>query len=123
MSRNYSEDKLIEQPYMDIFQELSWETADVFNTTYDTTKFAWERKNHDMGEREMCRVGLDVFLVMNNRKLTPEEEKIATKYLKEEVSVSAIKKHNHLQKKYKERYKLKPVKRTVADESFDENSE
>jgi hypothetical protein len=52
-----------------------------------------------MGEREMCRVGLDVFLVMNNRKLTPEEEKIATKYLKEEVSVSAIKKHNHLQKK------------------------
>ena len=52
--------------------------------------------------------------------ITPEEEKIATKYLKEEVSVSAIKKHNHLQKKYKERYKLKPVKRTVADESFDE---
>ena len=96
------------------------ETADVFNTTYDTTKFAWERKNHDMGEREMCRVGLDVFLVMNNRKLTPEEEKIATKYLKEEVSVSAIKKHNHIRKKYKERYKLKPVKRTVADESFDE---
>ena len=30
MSRNYSEDKLIEQPCMDIFQELSWETADVF---------------------------------------------------------------------------------------------
>ena len=30
MSRNYSEDKLIEQPCMDIFEELSWETADVF---------------------------------------------------------------------------------------------
>jgi type I restriction enzyme, R subunit len=30
MSRNYSEDKLIEQPCMDIFQELNWETADVF---------------------------------------------------------------------------------------------
>lgn len=30
MSKNYSEDKLIEQPCMDIFQELSWETADVF---------------------------------------------------------------------------------------------
>ena len=96
------------------------ETADVFNTTYDTTKFAWEKKNHQFGERELCRIGLDVFLVMNNRTLTPEEEKIATKYLKEEVSVSAIRKHNHIRKKYKERYKLKPVKRTVADESFDE---
>ena len=30
MSKDYSEDKLIEQPCMDIFQELSWETADVF---------------------------------------------------------------------------------------------
>lgn len=30
MSKDYSEDKLIEQPCMDIFQELFWETADVF---------------------------------------------------------------------------------------------
>ena len=30
MSKNYSEDKLIEQPCMDIFQELSWETANVY---------------------------------------------------------------------------------------------
>jgi len=96
------------------------ETADVFSTTYDTTKMAWERKNHDFGERELCRVGLDVFLVMNNRTLTPEEEKIAEKYLKEEVSVSAIKKHNHLTHKYKDRYKLKPVKRNVADENLDD---
>ena len=66
------------------------ETADVFNTTYDTTKFAWEKKNHQFGERELCRIGLDVFLVMNNRTLTPEEEKIATKYLKEEVSVLSL---------------------------------
>ena len=30
MSKDYSEDKLIEQPCMDIFQELSWETANVY---------------------------------------------------------------------------------------------
>ena len=30
MSKDYSEDQLIEQPCMDIFQELSWETADVY---------------------------------------------------------------------------------------------
>ena len=29
MSKNYSEDQLIEQPCMDIFQELTWETANV----------------------------------------------------------------------------------------------
>ena len=30
MSKNYSEDQLIEQPCMDIFQELTWETANVY---------------------------------------------------------------------------------------------
>jgi len=30
MSKNYSEDQLIEQPCMDIFQELNWETANVY---------------------------------------------------------------------------------------------
>jgi len=30
MSKNYSEDQLIEQPCMDIFQELAWETANVY---------------------------------------------------------------------------------------------
>ena len=30
MSKDYSEDQLIEQPCMDIFQELSWETANVY---------------------------------------------------------------------------------------------
>ena len=30
MSKDYSEDQLIEQPCMDIFQELAWETANVY---------------------------------------------------------------------------------------------
>ena len=60
------------------------ETAEEFHTTFDTTKAAWEKKNHQFGERELCRVGLDVFLVMNNRTLTPEEEEIANKILKDE---------------------------------------
>jgi type I restriction enzyme R subunit len=30
MSKDYSEDQLIEQPCMDIFQELTWETANVY---------------------------------------------------------------------------------------------
>ena len=30
MSKDYSEDQLIEQPCMDIFQELSWEVANVY---------------------------------------------------------------------------------------------
>ena len=30
MSKEYSEDNLIEQPCMDIFQELGWETEDVY---------------------------------------------------------------------------------------------
>jgi len=97
------------------------ETADVFNTTYDTTKFAWEKKNHQFGERELCRIGLDVFLVMNNRTLTPEEEKIATKYLKEEVSYAAIQNVQHIRAKYKDKYKFKRVDKKILNHRAEES--
>ena len=95
-------------------------TAEVFSKddkeiTYDTVKRVWERKKKVWeGEkdkeneyvREICRSGLDVFLVMNNRILTPEEEKIATRYLKEEVSIAVIKDQQRLRTKYKDKYKF-----------------
>lgn len=100
-------------------------TADEYTTeskknTYETVKRAWERKNHDFGQRELCRVGLDVFLIMNNRTLTPKEEQIAMKYLKEEVSVSAIQNHRHLRYKYKDKFKFKNVNKNILNMNAEE---
>ena len=97
------------------------ETAEEFHTTFDTTKAAWEKKNHQFGERELCRVGLDVYLVMNNRTLTPEEEKIATKYLKEEVSYAAIQNVQHIRAKYKYKYKFKRVDKKILNHRAEES--
>ena len=97
------------------------ETAEEFHTTFDTTKAAWEKKNHQFGERELCRVGLDVYLVMNNRTLTPEEEKIATKYLKEEVSYAAIQNVQHIRAKYKDKYKFKRVDKKILNHRAEES--
>jgi hypothetical protein len=113
-------------------------TAEVFSKddkeiTYDTVKRVWERKKKVWeGEkeneyvREICRSGLDVFLVTNNRILTPEEEKIATRYLKEDVSIAAIKDQQRLRTKYKNKYKFNKVNKKIVnmnDEEYEKHFE
>ena len=53
-------------------------------------KIAFERKNHDFGTRELCRLGLDIFIAINSRQLTSEEINIANKHLKEDVSIQTV---------------------------------
>ena len=79
-------------------------TANIFNTTIDDAKIAFERKNHDFGTRELCRLGLDIFIAINSRQLTSEEINIANKYLKEDVSIQMLKDLNHHRMKYKITY-------------------
>ena len=76
----------------------------MFDTTADDAKIGFERKNHDFGERELSRLGLDIFIAMNEKKLTPEEINIASKHLKEDVSVQMLKDLNHHRMKYKITY-------------------
>ena len=45
-------------------------TAKMFDATIDDAKIAFERKNHDFGTRELCRLGLDIFIAMDTRQLT-----------------------------------------------------
>ena len=42
--------------------------ADVFNTTSDLVRSGFERKNHDFGERELCRFGLDLYIAIYQKK-------------------------------------------------------
>ena len=79
-------------------------TAKMFDTTIDDAKIAFERKNHDFGTRELCRLGLDIFIAMDTRQLTSDEMNIANKHLKEDVSIQMLKDLNHHRMKYRITY-------------------
>ena len=79
-------------------------TAKIFDTNIDDVKIAFERKNHDFGTRELCRLGLDIFIAMDTRQLTSYEMNIANKHLKEDVSIQMLKDLNHHRMKYRITY-------------------
>ena len=81
------------------------ETAKKFNTSVEATKQSFERKNHDFGERELCRISLDVFVVMDDYRLSNDEKQTAEKFLKESVLVQMLKDETHRKNKYKDKYK------------------
>tara|TARA_B100001057_G_scaffold405381_1_gene418293 strand:- start:100 stop:684 length:585 start_codon:yes stop_codon:yes gene_type:complete len=78
------------------------ETANVFSTNSTKTKQAFERKNHDFGKRELCRIGLDVFIIISNHKFSFEDEKIVADILKEPLTAKVLQDEIHLKNKYKE---------------------
>lgn len=77
------------------------EVAKIFNTNYDSARQSFERKNHDFGERELCRVGLDIFLVLNNHQLTHRDKEIVANILNEPISAKVFKDETHRKNKYK----------------------
>ena len=78
------------------------ETAKIFKTDCDTPRRAFERKSHDFGKRELCRIGLDVFVVVSNYKFTPLDKKIAADILKEPILEQMHKDEEHIKNKYKD---------------------
>ena len=94
-----------------MFESLSERLSGVFDRltkqgalSDDDVKIALERKNHDFGTRELCRLGLDIFIAMDTRQLTSYEMNIANKYLKEDVSIQMLKDLNHHRMKYRITY-------------------
>tara|TARA_B100001057_G_C22560990_1_gene837277 strand:+ start:148 stop:726 length:579 start_codon:yes stop_codon:yes gene_type:complete len=78
------------------------ETAKIFNTNSETTRQSFERKNHDFGKKELCRLGLHVFIIMYNHKLSSKDEKTITEILNESISTQIHKDEIHLRNKYKD---------------------
>lgn len=78
------------------------ETAKIFNTSQDLARQAFERKNHDFGGRELAKIGLGIFLVLNNHPLTSKENKIASNVLGEPLSKQILKDDMHRKNKYKD---------------------
>ena len=78
------------------------ETAKIFKTDCDTPRRAFERKSHDFGKRELCRIGLDIFVVVSNYKFKPLDKKIAADILKEPILEQIHKDEEHIKNKYKD---------------------
>ena len=74
--------------------------ADVFNTTSDLVRSGFERKNHDFGERELCRFGLDLYIAIYQKKITDDHENTVLSILNESIDAQMIKDLNHHRAKY-----------------------
>ena len=74
--------------------------ADVFNTTSDLVRSGFERKNHDFGERELCRFGLDLYIAIQQKKITDSEREIVLSVLNEDIEIQMVKDLNHHRAKY-----------------------
>ena len=75
-------------------------TALFFRTSQEDVRIGFERKNHDFGERELCRVGLDLSIAINMREFTQNEIKVASDILNEDIHEQMIKNLKHHRAKY-----------------------
>jgi len=78
------------------------ETAKVFCSNSTKPKQAFERKNHDFGKRELCRIGLDVFIIISNHKFSFADKKIVADILNEPLTEKILQDEIHLKNKYKD---------------------
>ena len=76
------------------------EVAGIFETSSDLVRIGFERKNHDFGERELCRFGLDLSIAINQKNITANEENIVEVILNETIDVQMAKDLNHHRAKY-----------------------
>ena len=74
--------------------------ADIFEVSSDFVRIGFERKNHDFGERELCRFGLDLCIAIQQKNVTDREKKIVLSVLNEDIEIQMVKDLNHHRAKY-----------------------
>jgi len=58
-------------------------------------RIGFERKNHDFGERELCRFGLDLYIAIQQKNITDREKEIVLSVLNEDIETQMVKDLNH----------------------------
>ena len=76
------------------------QVADIFGRSSDSVRIGFERKNHDFGERELCRFGLDLYIAIQQKNVTDSEKKIVLSILNEDIEIQMMKDLNHHRAKY-----------------------
>ena len=76
------------------------QVADIFGRSSDSVRIGFERKNHDFGERELCRFGLDLYIAIQQKNITDSEKEIVSSVLNEDIEIQMVKDLNHHRAKY-----------------------
>ena len=76
------------------------QVADIFGRSSDSVRIGFERKNHDFGERELCRFGLDLYIAIQQKNVTHSETEIVLSILNEDIEIQMMKDLNHHRAKY-----------------------
>ena len=76
------------------------QVADIFGRSPDSVRIGFERKNHDFGERELCRFGLDLYIAIQQKNITDREKEIVLSVLNEDIETQMVKDLNHHRAKY-----------------------
>ena len=76
------------------------QVADIFGRSSDSVRIGFERKNHDFGERELCRFGLDLYIAIKQKNVTDSEKEIVLSILNEDIEIQMAKDLNHHRAKY-----------------------
>ena len=76
------------------------QVADIFGRSPDSVRIGFERKNHDFGERELCRFGLDLYIAIQQKNITDSEKEIVSSVLNEDIEIQMVKDLNHHRAKY-----------------------
>ena len=77
------------------YQHALNNTARLFGIDPDTVKIAFERKNHDFGERELCRLGLDLCISLHQIEISSHHREIVLATLNEEIDIQMMKDYAH----------------------------
>tara|TARA_B100000035_G_scaffold118761_1_gene100720 strand:- start:2539 stop:3105 length:567 start_codon:yes stop_codon:yes gene_type:complete len=84
-------------------QDAVIEVSRIFNESIEKVEIGFHRKNHDFGERELCRFGLDICFAIIEGLLTNEQKIIIRDILGEGVEVQMMKDYSH----HRARFNLK----------------
>ena len=74
--------------------------AQIFKTSSDYVRIGFERKNHDFGERELCRFGLDLCIAIHQKRITENEKDTVLSILNESIESQMVKDLNHHRARY-----------------------
>ena len=77
------------------------EVSNLFNEPVEKVKIGFYRKNHDFGERELCRLGLDLSFSIFNEPITSAKKNIIKDILNEDVEIQMMKDRKHHRARFK----------------------
>ena len=88
-----------------IFKEVNLTTvyhqiSNIFKTSSESVQIGFERKNHDFGERELCRFGLDLCIAIHQKRITENERDTVLSILNESIESQMMKDLNHHRARY-----------------------